>query len=261
MNVQAVAAFWPPTGIALALLLIWGCRLWPGIFIGAFLVNFNTQHSWGTALCIATGNTLEALVAAGLVRKWANGLNCFERMRMTVMFIFLTAIVSTMVSATIGTITLIMGNYAAWNQCWMVWQTWWVGDMTSDLVFTPLLLVWITMPLPRWNANQLLEGAGLLTITVFSGQGCFFWRVSFCSFSCSGTIGLSGHSTAFMGSNAVWSARRGLVNFRHNLDCLAGYVAHGGTVCNARQKSINPSITSLHRDDQHHQFGGGRGYS
>jgi PAS domain S-box-containing protein len=181
MNASA-SAFWPPTGIALAVLLIWGYRLWPGIFIGAFLVNLNTQHSWGTALCIATGNTLETLVAMGLVRRWANGLNCFERVRMTVVFIFLTAVFSTMVSATIGTITLIMGNYAGWNQCWMVWQTWWVGDMTSDLVFTPLLLIWITKPFPRWNANQLLEGAGLLAILCLVGKVVFWGGYPFVHF-------------------------------------------------------------------------------
>jgi len=51
------SAVWPPTGIALAALLLWGYRLWPGIFLGAFLVNIATQGTWITGVSIATGNT------------------------------------------------------------------------------------------------------------------------------------------------------------------------------------------------------------
>src|SRR3989449_11514773 len=66
----SASAVWPPTGIALAALLLWGYRLWPGIFLGAFLVNITTQGSLATTLGIATGNTLEALLAAwGIDRK------------------------------------------------------------------------------------------------------------------------------------------------------------------------------------------------
>src|SRR5438876_4009141 len=70
----SASAIWPPTGLALAALLLWGFRLWPGIFLGAFLVNISTQGSPAATLGIATGNTLEALLAAWLVRRFCNGL-------------------------------------------------------------------------------------------------------------------------------------------------------------------------------------------
>src|SRR5213593_1117867 len=75
----SASAVWPPTGLALAALLLWGYRLWPGIFLGAFLVNITTQGSTATSLGIAVGNTLEALLAAGLVQRFANGLRAFDR--------------------------------------------------------------------------------------------------------------------------------------------------------------------------------------
>src|ERR1043166_5877596 len=70
---RSASAVWPPTGLALAVLLRWGPRLWPGVFMGAFLVNIMTQGSLATSLGIAIGNTLEALSGAWLVCRFANG--------------------------------------------------------------------------------------------------------------------------------------------------------------------------------------------
>ena len=86
------SAVWPPTGIALAALLLGGYRLWPGILIGAFLVNITTQGSVATSLGIAIGNTLEAVTAAWLVQRFAYGLKAFERAQNVFKFIGLAAI-------------------------------------------------------------------------------------------------------------------------------------------------------------------------
>jgi PAS domain S-box-containing protein len=169
----SASAIWPPTGITLAALLIWGHRLWPGIFIGAFLVNITTQGTWGTSLGIATGNTLEALVAAGLVRKFVNGLNFFEHARMALRFILLAAMSSTAISATFGVASLCLGHYAGWQRFWTIWSTWWIGDMTSNLAITPLLVIWMTKRLPKWKASQLLEGTGLLLTLAAVGWAVF----------------------------------------------------------------------------------------
>jgi len=72
---------WPPTGIALASILLLGYGVWPGIFIGAFLANLTTAGTVGTSLGIATGNTLEALLGAYLVNRYANGRDAFDRPR------------------------------------------------------------------------------------------------------------------------------------------------------------------------------------
>ncbi|HWM75994.1 MAG TPA: MASE1 domain-containing protein, partial [Methylomirabilota bacterium] len=67
----SATAVWPPTGIALAALLLLGRRMWPGIFIGAFVANVTTAGSVATSLGIATGNTLEAVLGVYLVRRLA----------------------------------------------------------------------------------------------------------------------------------------------------------------------------------------------
>src|SRR5205814_8831132 len=67
----SASAVWPPTGIALAALLIFGNSVWPGLLLGAFLVNFTTAGTFLTSIGIAGGNTLEGLIGAYLVRRYA----------------------------------------------------------------------------------------------------------------------------------------------------------------------------------------------
>src|SRR5437868_8038287 len=62
---------WPPAGIALGVLLLFGYRTWPAIFLGALLVNYTTAGNIATSLGIATGNTLEAVVGAFLLNRFA----------------------------------------------------------------------------------------------------------------------------------------------------------------------------------------------
>src|SRR5215831_18257843 len=72
LNASA-SAVWPPSGIALAVLLLFGYRLWPTIFVGAFFVNLTTAGNLATSFGIATGNTLEAICGAWLINVFANG--------------------------------------------------------------------------------------------------------------------------------------------------------------------------------------------
>src|SRR5215467_13078466 len=89
---------WPPAGLALAGLLVLGYRAWPAIFIGAFFVNLTTAGDLLTSLCIATGNSLEALCAAWLVNRFAGGTRVFERAQDVFKFVFI-AIVCAAISA------------------------------------------------------------------------------------------------------------------------------------------------------------------
>jgi integral membrane sensor domain MASE1 len=70
---------WPPTGLALAAVLLLGYRVWPAVLVGAYLVNVTTAGSIATSIGIATGNTLEAVVGAYLVNRFANGRDAFDR--------------------------------------------------------------------------------------------------------------------------------------------------------------------------------------
>jgi PAS domain S-box-containing protein len=133
---------WPPTGIALAALLLFGLRVWPAIFVGAWLVNVTTSGWPLTSLGIAGGNTLEAAVGAQLINRFANGPLAFERSQDIFKFAALASLLSTSVSATIGVASLALGGHAAWLQYTSIWLTWWLGDAVGTLVVAPFLLLW-----------------------------------------------------------------------------------------------------------------------
>src|SRR5918993_4347835 len=116
---------WPPTGIALAMLILGGYRLWPVVFVGAFVVNVTTAGSVATSLGIAAGNTLEAVVAAYLVHRFANGREAFKRPKTIFAFAACAGLVATAVSATIGVTSLALGGYAPWRAWGEIWLTWW----------------------------------------------------------------------------------------------------------------------------------------
>ncbi|MHB2032042.1 MAG: MASE1 domain-containing protein, partial [Gemmatimonadaceae bacterium] len=76
---RSATAVWPPTGMALAALLLLGEQVWPSVFVGAFFVNLLTAGGPLTSLAIAAGNTLEAVLGAHLVNRYANGRRAFAR--------------------------------------------------------------------------------------------------------------------------------------------------------------------------------------
>lgn len=169
----SATAVWPPTGVALAALLLRGRHLWPGVLLGAFLANYFTAASVPTALGIAAGNTLEALVAAWLVNRYANGALAFERTTTIFNFISCAALGSTLVSATCGVTFLCLGGLAGWSQAGPIWLTWWLGDMVSDILVAPLLLVWLAGAPPRLNLSQAAQALCLILVIAWVGDFVF----------------------------------------------------------------------------------------
>src|SRR6266566_2467340 len=160
---------WPPAGIALAALLLLGYRAWPAIFIGAFLVNVTTVGNVATSFAIATGNTLEALVGAWLVNRFAGGTNVFDRPQGVFKFA-LAAGISTIISPAFGMTSLGVAGFADWANYGAISLTWWLGDATGDLVFTPLVLLWSVASKRRWNTKEAAEvGALFLLLVLLSG--------------------------------------------------------------------------------------------
>ena len=168
---------WPPTGIAIATLVALGLRFWPAIFMGAFLVNITTAGSVLTTFGIATGNTLEALLASLLVIRFANGRHAFERTWDILRFALYGGVLSTAVAATFGVTSLTLGGFAPWNQYGLIWRTWWLGDAAGALIFTPFFLLWGANQSVKWTKSQFVEGGvalALLVITAGTLFGIFF---------------------------------------------------------------------------------------
>jgi diguanylate cyclase (GGDEF)-like protein len=164
---------WPPTGIALAALLLVGPRVVPGVFLGAFLVNITTAGSIATSLGIATGNTLEAVVGAHLVSRFANGRKSFARAQDTFKFALLAGLLSTTVSATFGATSLCLGGFAKWATFRPIWMTWWLGDAAGDLVVAPFLILWLANARLRWRSARLVELLALMGCLVLVSEVVF----------------------------------------------------------------------------------------
>jgi signal transduction histidine kinase/ActR/RegA family two-component response regulator len=180
------SAVWPPTGLALAALLIFGNRLWPGITIGAFVVNLTarapgsvTYELVWVSLVIAAGNTLEALTGAWLARKFAGGLQAFERARDVFRFTLLAVIPSTLISASIGVAGLLAAGLASRQDMVQIWLTWWVGDLVSDLVIAPLLITWVMPARRSMNVRRWIEAGALLLFLLFVGEVIFGGAIFF----------------------------------------------------------------------------------
>jgi signal transduction histidine kinase len=169
-----VSPVWPPTGIAIAALILLGNRVWPGIMVGAFLANLATGISIATAGGIAAGNTLEALSAAFLLHRYTADQNPLNNTQDFFKFVIFAAL-STIVSATIGVLSLCLGGGANWSNYVPLWTTWCLGDLTGALIFAPVVIAW-SSPFKRIGSYvQILEAAVLLlllssiSLNVFGG--------------------------------------------------------------------------------------------
>lgn len=167
----STSAVWPCTGIAVAAVLILGYRIWPAIFAGAFLVNATTAGTVFTSSAIATGNTLEALTAAYLIGRYADGRNVFQRSHNIFKFALFTAFGAT-ISATVGTTILTLGGFALWAGYSAMWSTWWLGDVVGAVIVAPLLLLWIENPRIDWTRKQTVE-----LIFLFGGLFVVSWII------------------------------------------------------------------------------------
>ena len=131
---------WPPTGIAIASLLLFGYRYSAAIFIGALLVNSTTAVPLLTTLGISIGNMLEAVTAAVLLNRSAFRKDLADVQDVWKLLIY-GALLSTLVSAFIGCFSLWIGNVITTQEIVGAFQVWWMGDMTGAIWITPILLV------------------------------------------------------------------------------------------------------------------------
>jgi len=162
---EQVTVVWPPTGLAVAALLLLGLRTWPSIALGAFVANLLADAPPATAAGIALGNTLEAVVAA-----WALGRielrPALDRLRDAVGLIALAAGLSTMLSATIGVASLCAGGLEPWERFAPLWRVWWLGDATGAVVVAPLLLAWSVVWRDGLERRRRVELGAILAATL-----------------------------------------------------------------------------------------------
>lgn len=166
-----VSPVWPPTGVAMAAVLILGLRTWPGILLGALLANALTPVPLWVAAGIAFGNTLEAL-SAGLLLRSLDFRKSLDRAKDVFSFV-VAALGCTMFSATIGNLVLCLSHSARWSDFGSLWTTWWLGDTVGALVLTPLLLTWAIRPKQWLPARRQVEAVIVLVLLTLSALATF----------------------------------------------------------------------------------------
>jgi PAS domain S-box-containing protein len=171
---EQVTTVWAPTGVGIASLLLWGVSFWPAVWVGAFVANASSAAPLWTAAAVATGNTLEAVVASWALLRLARFDPGLRRIRDSLWFITIAAAASTTISASVGVTTLCTSGVQPWDRFRPLWWDWWLGDAVGALVVAPVILT-VARRRP-WSVREAIEscllvGGAALGMQVVFGRG------------------------------------------------------------------------------------------
>jgi signal transduction histidine kinase len=166
----SVTAIWPPAGLGIAALYLWGLRWWPGIFLGECLVNADLLLGHaplpvGSLAGQQLGNMAEVIVGAWLLRRLIGSRATLDRATQVSGLIVAVGI-ATAISATAGTLSMLAGDVIASSEAPTFWRTWWLGDTTGAVVVLPLVLTWLGNTRAAWRRMRTVEGVLLLASVI-----------------------------------------------------------------------------------------------
>jgi signal transduction histidine kinase len=169
----SVSAIWPPAGLGIAALYLWGLRWWPGVLLGELIVNGellldDSTFPIGSVLGQQTGNMAEIIVGALLLRRLIGPNAAMDRVEQ-VGGMLVALGVATAISATVGTVSMVAGGVVDESDATEFWRTWWLGDTSGGLVVLPLLLAWARNPLAAWHRIRTWEGAAVIAAVTALG--------------------------------------------------------------------------------------------
>ena len=169
----SVTLVWPPTGIAIAALLLGGRALWPAVFLGALLTNLLIGASSApAALVIAAGNTLEALTAAAALRRLPDWSDTLARPSDLLAFLLVAVAMAPTLAALLGVAGLLLAGDVAWADASVLATQWWLGDAFGALVAAPPVIAWLRRPRrpmpPREAASLALAAVLLAAVSILA---------------------------------------------------------------------------------------------
>jgi PAS domain S-box-containing protein len=169
---EQITTVWAPTGIAIATLLLWGQRLWPAIWLGAFVANAGSEAPLWTAVAVATGNTLEAVAAAWALRRLPRFDDALRRTADAAAFVVVGALLCPVISATIGVTALSAAGVQPWASFPTLWFDWWLGDALGALIVAPAILVSARHDWSRrdWLHTAAFVGSAVVATHLVFGQ-------------------------------------------------------------------------------------------
>jgi signal transduction histidine kinase len=164
----SVSAIWPPAGLGIAALYLWGIRWWPGVLLGELVVNTqlfldDSNIPIGSLIGQQVGNMAELIVGALLLRRIIGPNAAMDRVEQ-VGGMLVAVGVATAISATVGTISMVAGGVIDASGVPEFWRTWWLADTSGGLVVLPLMLAWAGDPLGAWRRLRTWEGAAMIAV-------------------------------------------------------------------------------------------------
>lgn len=172
---DSVTLIWPPAGIALAAGLLFGYRVWPGILLGEVGVLLANHISLPVSLSVSAGNAGAMVVGVWLLQRVRFDAR-FERVRDVLSLVVLAGVVATMMSATIGSLSMALGGVVAWGSYFPTWIKWWLGDAMGVMLVAPALLVCCSGAMRSlWYRPKLIELFALGLLAVTSGVSFGGW--------------------------------------------------------------------------------------
>jgi PAS domain S-box-containing protein len=157
---------WPPTGLALALILLRGYRIWPALATGAFFATAYTSSSLLMSSAIAIGMPLAAMAGAWLLGRWSHGRDTFATALGAAKFAVIAVVPTALISSGMAIAGLILANDVGFSGPVVTWTTWWLADATGTLIIAPVILLWATRPLQQFSKWSLLQTVIILLLTV-----------------------------------------------------------------------------------------------
>ena len=267
---HSVTAIWLPAGISLAAVLLRGHRVWPGVFLGTFLLSVNITGTIALSFGFGLGNTLETLLAAHLINKSARGIHAFFRTADVLRFIFFAGVLAPALCATIGISLLCLGGRAKLTDFFALWFIWWVGDLLGTLFLTPFLVLLFGHKhhspglIERLEIAALIAGLSVMCVLNFGerpmswipGNGFLFlcapflaWAaIRFCPLEAAGAI-------LVMGGLATWGSLHGLGPFENPVGLplfVGAFMALGTAItltiaaASAEQKSATKDVLGMY---------------
>jgi PAS domain S-box-containing protein len=164
---------WPPTGLAMALVLLRGYRIWPAILVGAFFSTVVGNGALAEAACIALGTPIAALAGAWLINRWSHGRETFATPLGVAKFALIAFAPTAMISATMAIVGLVPANDAGLASPVATWTARWLADAAGTLIVAPVIVLWATKPSRAWSRWSLLETAGVVIVTAAIGIAAF----------------------------------------------------------------------------------------
>jgi signal transduction histidine kinase len=154
-------AFWPATGVGIAVLYLGGLRWWPAVLLGDLLSREWAQLPLGTALAESAGNLTRAVVAALILRRLIGPRARMDRLSQ-VGGVLVAVGAGEAISATVAMIALLAGDVIVTSELAEFWRSWWLGGVSGGLVVVPLACAWARPLAPAWGARGVLEGMLML---------------------------------------------------------------------------------------------------